>query len=86
MAEDRQAPEYLVAHVQEALARDPRVHELGVQVAVRGTKVFVSGTVASEERRAAVGVVVAEVAAGYEVHNGTEVAAYREADDMETLT
>jgi osmotically-inducible protein OsmY len=85
-SEEPVLPDYLVAHVQEALAEDPRVSDLGIHVAVRGRKVFLSGTVASEERRLAVAAVVGEVASGYEIHNETEVAAYAEADDMETLT
>ena len=45
--------QYVAAHVQEALARDPRVNEpeLGVTV-VNGRRVVVNGHVPSQERRA----------------------------------
>ena len=44
---------YLPEHVRDALANDPRVGELGVQVVSRGGSLVLSGTVASSARQAA---------------------------------
>lgn len=71
-------PEYLVAHVREALATDPRVNELGLDVQVAGADVVVTGAVLSSERRDAIGAVVAEVAPGHHVRNQATVAEYPE--------
>jgi hypothetical protein len=54
-------PEYLVQHIQDALATDPRARELGVDVQVVGTSVVLTGTVATPDLRAAIGDVVREV-------------------------
>jgi osmotically-inducible protein OsmY len=66
-------PDYLVEHVLDALAKDPRVNELELDVALTGGKVFVSGTVASEARRRAVTEVVREMVPDREVVNQTSV-------------
>jgi hypothetical protein len=71
-------PEYVVGHLEAALAADPRVNELGVHVIVRGERVYLNGTVPTEARRAAVADVAAELAPGYQIHNETVVAAYAE--------
>jgi osmotically-inducible protein OsmY len=73
--EDEEPKAYLVAHVREALARDGRTNELHVDVTVAGRRIFLTGEVATGERRAAVADVVREVAPGYEVHNETDVPA-----------
>jgi osmotically-inducible protein OsmY len=64
---------YLVAHVRDALAQDPRVSELELKVKIAGSKVFVTGTVPTEERREAVADVVAETLPEFEVQNQTTV-------------
>ncbi len=51
---------YLVQRIREALAHDPRVAEIELQVTVRGNKVFVAGSVPTEDRRQAVADVVKE--------------------------
>jgi osmotically-inducible protein OsmY len=66
-----QSDEYAEAHVAEALATDPRVSTLGIDVAIRGREVFLSGDVGTTERKDAVGEVVAELLPGYTVHNDT---------------
>ena len=76
---------YLAGHLNESLACDPRVSELGLRIDVRGTKLYVTGTVSTSERRAAIDEVVAELAAGYEIHNETVVAAMGTPNDMEHL-
>ena len=65
---------YLVAHVREALASDPRVGELNVEVAVAGRKVFLTGTVATLGHQEAVTEVVAELLPDHEIYNETSVA------------
>ena len=65
--------EYLVAHAGEALATDPRTAELELDVSVDGREVVVTGTVATPERQAAVGAVVAKAMPGREVRNLTAV-------------
>lgn len=65
--------DYAVQHLREALAADPRVGELGVQVRTTAGKVFLTGHVATPERQQAVGAVAAELLPDYEVHNETLV-------------
>lgn len=66
-------PEYLIEKVRERLATDERVAELELQVSVAGDRVVVSGTVPTEERRAAVAEVASEAAPDHHVVNETEV-------------
>ncbi len=54
--------EYRAEHLRAALAADPRVHELGLDVAVLGDTIVLRGTVATEAMRAAVGEVAREFA------------------------
>ncbi|MCA1832015.1 MAG: BON domain-containing protein [Actinomycetota bacterium] len=77
---------YLVGHIREALAQDARVNELTIQVTIAGEKIFLTGNVATAERRDAITEVVGEVAPGYNVHNETTVQAYEAAPDAETLS
>jgi len=70
-----QMPHYVIQRVREALAHDPRVGELELGVDVRGDRLFVTGSVQTEERRAAVEQVAREAAPGMEVHNQVLVAA-----------
>lgn len=63
--------EYTEAHVAEALATDPRVSTLGIEVSIRDGDVFLSGDVATPERKDAVTEVVSELMPGYNVHNDT---------------
>jgi len=65
--------DYARQRLQEALAADARVAELGLEVRTVGGKLFLTGQVPTEERRRAVGVVAAEVMPDYEVHNQTVV-------------
>jgi len=65
---------YLIQRIREALAHDPAVAELELEVTVRGSKVFVSGSVPTEERRGAISEVVARVAPDHDFRNDTQVA------------
>ena len=60
--------DYIVGHVRDALATDPRAGVLDVQATVVAGRVVLTGTVASEERGAAVAQVAGE-AAGLPVLN-----------------
>jgi hypothetical protein len=53
-------PEYLIAGVTEALATDPRVSEVELDVDVVDGIVVVRGSVPTEERRRGIGEVLAE--------------------------
>ncbi|HVF74228.1 MAG TPA: hypothetical protein VM938_04205 [Acidimicrobiales bacterium] len=78
--------DYLVGHVEEALACDPRVSEQGLHLTIAGGKVFVTGTVSTRERYAAVADVVGELLPDYELHNEATVAEYDEMSDEEHLS
>jgi osmotically-inducible protein OsmY len=75
--------DYLVEHIQAALA--DRVGELGVKVTLAGDGVFLTGELATAERRDAVAAVVADVAGDKPVHNQTTVMDYPEPLGSETL-
>jgi len=66
-------PEYVAEHVQAALSADPRINELGIEVTVSGVKVFLTGDVATDARRDAIGEVAAELLPDHEVHNHVTV-------------
>ncbi len=59
--------EQLARDLEREIATDPRTHELGIRLQVRGDHLVVSGEVASEERRATVLEVVREHDAGLEI-------------------
>jgi hypothetical protein len=56
-----------------ALAQDSRVNELGIQVTLVGTRVFVTGIVATDERRHGVALVIAEQFPDLELQNDVTV-------------
>jgi len=78
--------QYVVGRVREALATDPRVNELDIAVTVSGRKIFLTGDVATPERKEAIAIVVAETLPGYDVHNETSVRHYAERQDAEELS
>lgn len=87
MSEKRVEPDvYTVEHIRDALAQDDRVNELGVQVTMTAGGVFLTGDVATPERRDAITEVVRELVPDVEIHNQTTVAAYPEPPDMEVLS
>ena len=65
--------DYAAQHLREALAVDGRVGEMGLHVRTVAGKVFLTGEVATPERRDAIDAVAAEVLPDYEVHNETVV-------------
>ena len=86
-ADDPLPPDYLIGHIQDALAADDRSRELGVDVAVAGpdARVVLTGTVSTEAQRRAIGEVVAEVAPGYGVVNELAVVSTDEGGPVEEL-
>jgi hypothetical protein len=84
-AQHEEPPHYQVQRVREALAHDPRVGELELEVTIRAGKAFVGGTVPTDEVRRAVADVVSEVVPDLEVHNQTAVASIPEGQEVETL-
>ena len=64
-------PHYRAERVRRALAQDERVNEVELTVNIKGSRVFVSGVLPNDARRAAVTDVVQEVLPGHEVVNET---------------
>ena len=64
---------YLAERIRTAIAQDVRVNELGVTVTLVGERVFVTGTVLTAERRAAIAAVIAEQFPTLELHNDVAV-------------
>jgi BON domain len=77
--------EYIVERVHQALAQDPAVHELGVQVAVAGVRVFLTGHVGTPERKEAITEVARRVLPDFEIHNQTTVGGFPEVEAREDL-
>ena len=78
--------DYAIQRLRDALATDERVGEMGVQVRMVAGKVFLTGQVATAERRHAVGTVAAEVLPDYEIHNETDVIEVGDHPRVERLT
>jgi hypothetical protein len=68
-----EADHHVAARVRQALATDPRVHELHVSVAVDDQDVVVRGQVATAGRRRAIETVVRELVGDTHVRNEVEV-------------
>jgi hypothetical protein len=66
-------PQYVTARVRDALAGDPEVAELHVDVTVAAGAIYVSGEVPTPERREAISRLLRERFADYELHNHTTV-------------
>ena len=86
MGEHHSEPDvYLAEHVRDALARDPRVGELDVQVTVDAERVLLTGRVPTAERREAISAVVRELLPDREVRNEIAVSAFPESSRAERL-
>lgn len=64
---------YLVERLRERFAEDPRLGELGIEVHIVAGIVHIHGEVATEQRRAAIGEIAAEVAPDRAVRNEVQV-------------
>ena len=81
-------PQYVAEHVRDVLAVDDRVAALDIRVRVVGRKVFLTGTIATEVRLAAVTDLVTSQLPEHEIHNELAVVDCSEvsAGEVETLT
>jgi hypothetical protein len=73
MAPDPHPDLYLVERIREALAGDPRVNELGIVVTVVGSRVFLTGSVASSTRQRSITEVLRERFPDLEICNDVKV-------------
>jgi hypothetical protein len=77
--------QYLVEHIRDVLAKDPRVHEIELQVNVAGDKAVITGSVPTEERRAAVTEVLKERFPDLRIDNQTRVPRFDSEPEPEEL-
>ncbi len=74
MNSEPSAPEYVERRLTQAVAEHHGLGELEVDFRVEGEVIVVSGNLASEEHRATLHEVIAEVCPGYEVQDLTGLA------------
>jgi osmotically-inducible protein OsmY len=82
----REPADYVISHIQDALAHDPRTSEMGIDVTLSGDRAVLTGMVASRVQRDAIGQVASEVAREYHVVNDVTVVPCDEAGETEELT
>ncbi|GAA2902047.1 hypothetical protein GCM10010517_67900 [Streptosporangium fragile] len=80
-----EAPQYIAARVQSALAEDDRTTELGIRADVRGDQLYLRGQVNCAERRDLIAEVAHEAAPGLVIHNEIDVVDVREPVGEERL-
>lgn len=85
-AGEHEPDDYLIRHIQDALASDPRALELGVDVTLVSDRLVLSGTVATAGQRRAIAEVVGEVAPDHHIVNELAVMAHDEGGSAEELT
>lgn len=68
-----EAPEYLIGRIQQALATDPRTGELELDVQIAGGRIFLTGSVTTDDRCRAVEAVVREIAPDLDISNDLSV-------------
>ncbi len=83
---DREPDEYVSEHIRTALATDPRVNELEIDIRVVGDKVFATGVVASQQRRESIEQVIKENAPQLRVVNQTSVSDFPTPAEPEDVT
>lgn len=76
---------YLAERIRTALAHDDRVAELGISVSVSAERVFLTGDVATPERKTAVAEVVTPLLEGRSLHNAVSVADLSEPEGGEEI-
>jgi len=85
-AQPHDEPEkYLVQRARDALAEDPRVGELHIDVTIRGDRVFLTGAVPSAQRREAIADLVRQVLPDHQVHNHVTVEPISGSPEVESL-
>jgi len=85
MTQPPDPPQYVAEHIRTALASDRRVSELGIGVKIVGTRVQLSGVVATPDRRALVEEIVHQLLPDHEVQNDIVVQEIAEANRSERL-
>jgi hypothetical protein len=80
------APEYLVAHIREALAEDGRTAQQDLKILVSGRQVVVKGDCASADRKKAIEEVIRVVAPEHEVSNHVHVTAITGPEPAEEIS
>lgn len=76
---------YTAAHVHDAIALDPRVAELGIEVEVDGETVTLRGVVPNRARRDAAAEIAAELLPGHRINNLVTVRDVHEAGEPEVI-
>lgn len=77
--------QYLVARLQEALARDERVSSLDIKVVLTGNKIHLLGEVPTEHRRNAADEIARAVVPGIVIRNELRVLALDDARGPEDI-
>ncbi|MEV0238225.1 BON domain-containing protein [Nonomuraea sp. NPDC050786] len=80
-----EAPQYVAARVQQALAEDGRTHELGIRVDIRGDQLFLRGQVSGTGQRERLAQVAHEAAPELHLHNEIKVVEATEPGEDERL-
>ena len=78
--------QYIVGHLQTALATDPRVNLLDVKVMVTNDKVHLTGDVPSQHKKQSVQQVVSELYPHLEIRNELTTLEVREAREPEVIS
>ena len=84
MTRTEDVPHYLVEHIRARVAE--QAHELGIQVEVRGDRIYLRGQVMSPERRRDIEEAARAAAHGHPVCNEVSVVPSREPDEQERLS
>jgi hypothetical protein len=80
-----EAPQYVAARVQQALAEDGRTNELGIRVDIRGDQLFLRGEVSGTGQRERLSQVAHEAAPELHLHNEIRVVEASEPGEDERL-
>lgn len=72
---EREPEGYVAERVRDALASDPAIGVLGVEVRISGDRLFLTGDAGTPERRAAVTATVKSLCPDHDVHNEMTVTA-----------
>lgn len=77
--------EYVIGHLHDAFASDPRVSDPYIQAALSGNRVFITGKVPTAARKESISAVAAEIAPDYEIHNQVTVLEPGDTSDPEEM-
>ena len=85
-AKGASAPEYVVAHIRQALAEDPRTTQQDLKVLLNGNQIVVKGDCPTEAQCKAVEEVIRAVAPEYEIANQARVVEMMAPERMEEIS